>query len=439
MKGKEGSKSIDELPVTGFHWGLSTLAAMGIFLDGYDLNVIAFSVLLVSSYFKVSTTSVSYALLLASGLIGMAIGGVTLGGIADKIGRKTMFIINIILFIFFTLLSAVATNVPELIIFRVLMGIGLGADYPISSSLIAEFAPKRDRGKLLMYGIMFYWLGVLVSGAVNYFALPLGAALSWRVALGVGAAIAIPVIAARWFMPESARWLNTVGRNDEAELVMEKAMGPGDYNIPQQRAVGIKELFSKHWKQLAFVLITWFAFDVGAYGFGFYTPTLYYELGIKSLSTVVLFGTITAPFPILAYLALMRIIDRYGRKYLSLVGFAVMAVVLVILVPLVNITPYALLPLFILFSSFEQWPGGIFSFSYSTELFPTNVRGLAQGLGTSVSRIGGILGVLLFPIIKGYGLIYGTVFFLVFILLAIALTAIMAPETSRKSLEDTSS
>ncbi|MDG7035583.1 MAG: MFS transporter, partial [Nitrososphaerota archaeon] len=102
MKGKEGSKSIDELPVTGFHWGLSTLAAMGIFLDGYDLNVIAFSVLLVSSYFKVSTTSVSYALLLASGLIGMAIGGVTLGGIADKIGRKTMFIINIILFIFFT-------------------------------------------------------------------------------------------------------------------------------------------------------------------------------------------------------------------------------------------------------------------------------------------------------------------------------------------------
>jgi len=439
MEGNEGSRSIDELPVTGFHWGLSTLAAMGVFLDGYDLNVIAFSVLLVSSYFRISNTSVSYALLLSSGLIGMAIGGVTFGRVADRIGRKAMFVINIVLFIFFTLLSALATNVPELIIFRVLMGIGLGADYPISSSLIAEFAPKRDRGKLLMYGIMFYWLGVLVSGAVNYFVLPLGPSLSWRVALGVGAAIAVPVIAARWLMPESARWLNAVGRKDEAEGVMERAMGPGAYSLPQARAVGVRELFSKHWKELAFVLITWFAFDVGAYGFGFYTPTLYYELGIRSLSTVVLFGTLTAPFPILAYLALMRIIDRYGRKRLSIVGFAVMAAVLIVLVPLVSITPYALLPLFIVFSSFEQWPGGILSFSYSTELFPTNVRGLAQGLGTSVSRIGGVLGVLLFPIIKGYGLIYGSIFFLAFILLAMAITAVMAPETSGKSLEEASS
>lgn len=430
-------RSMDELPVKRFHWALSTLAAMGVFLDGYDLNVIAFSVLLISSYFKLPESSVSYALLLSSGLIGMAIGGVTFGKIADRIGRKAMFIIDILMFIIFTALSAVATNVAEIIIFRILMGIGIGADYPISSSLIAEFAPSKDRGKLLMYGIMFYWFGVLVSGAVNYFVLPLGFSLSWRVALGVGAAIAVPVIAARWLMPESARWLKSIGRPEQAESVIKKTVGEG-YEVPEQSSVSTGELFTKHWKALLFVLVTWFAFDVGSYGFGFYTPTLYYELGITNLKTVVLFGTLTAPFPIIAYLALMKLIDRTGRKVLSLIGFAVMAVVLVILVPLVRVSPYALLPIFILFASFEQWPGGILSFSYSTELFPTRVRGLAQGLATTVSRIGGIMGVLLFPVIKGYGLVYGTTFFLIFILIALVYTALAAPETKGHSLEEIS-
>ncbi len=428
---------MDEMPVRRFHWALSTLAAMGVFLDGYDLNVISFSVLLISSYFKLPGTSVSYALLLSSGLIGMALGGVTFGKIADRIGRKTMFVIDILMFIIFAALSAVSSNVAEIIIFRILMGIGIGADYPISSSLIAEFAPSKSRGKLLMYGIMFYWFGVLVSGAVNYFVLPLGPSISWRVALGVGAAIAVPVIAARWLMPESARWLKSVGKSDEAENIVKKAVGEG-YLVPEQSSTSVAELFTKHWKALAFVLITWFAFDVGSYGFGFYTPTLYYELGITNLSTVVLFGTVTAPFPIIAYLVLMKLIDSTGRRVLSLIGFAIMALVLVLLVPLVKVSPYALLPLFILFASFEQWPGGILSFSYSTELFPTRVRGLAQGLATTVSRIGGILGVMLFPIIKAYGLVYGTTFFLAFIVLAIVMTAIMAPETKGHSLEEAS-
>ncbi|MGC8557685.1 MAG: MFS transporter [Nitrososphaeria archaeon] len=431
-------RSMDEIPIKRFHWALSTLAAMGVFLDGYDLNVIAFSVLLISSYFKLPSTSISYALLLSSGLIGMAIGGVTFGRIADRIGRKAMFVIDILMFIIFTALSAIATNVAEIVIFRILMGIGIGADYPVSSSLIAEFAPKKERGKLLMYGIMFYWLGVLISGAVNYFALPLGSALSWRVALGVGAAIAVPVIASRWLMPESARWLKAVGKSEQAENVIRKSVGIEGYTVPEQGSAGTKELFSKHWKALTFVLMTWFAFDVGSYGFGFYTPTLYYELGITNLRTVVLFGTLTAPFPIVAYLALMELIDRVGRKALSLIGFAIMAVVLILLVPLVKVSAYALLPLFILFASFEQWPGGILSFSYSTELFPTRVRGLAQGLATTVSRIGGIMGVILFPIIKGYGLVYGTTFFLAFILLAIIITVIAAPETRGRSLEEIS-
>ncbi|MGC8569338.1 MAG: MFS transporter, partial [Nitrososphaeria archaeon] len=393
--------------VTRAHWLISTLAAMGVFLDGYDLNVIAFSILLISSVYGIRTSSVYYPLLLSSGLIGMAIGGVLFGFFADRIGRKSMFVIDIAMFVVFTALSALARSVAEIIIFRVLMGIGIGADYPVSSALIAEMSPTARRGMLLMYGIMFYWLGVLVSGVVNYLALPLGPDMAWRVALGFGAALAVPVIAARWLMPESFRWLKARGRDEEAERVASSVMGQG-YVVDPQRRVSAGQLLREYRWPLLFVLFTWFSFALGSYGFGFFTPTLYHELGIRSLRTIVLFGIITAPFPIISYLALMRISDGLGRRIPTVVGFAAMVLVLLLLVPLVRISPYMLLPLFIVYVSLEQWPGGLLSFAYSVELFPTSVRGFAQGLATSVSRIGAIVGIFAFDYLKGLGLIYGT-------------------------------
>jgi len=421
--------------VRPLHWLISTLSAMGVFLDGYDLNVIAFSILIISSVYKISVSSPLYPLLLSSGLIGMAIGGVIFGSVADRIGRKSMFIIDIIMFVIFTALSALAVNVLEIIIFRIFMGIGIGADYPVSSSLIAEMSPTSNRGMLLMYGIMFYWLGVLVSGAVNYLVLPFGAEISWRLALGVGAVLAVPVIIARWLMPESFRWLKASGKDKEAEKVAKKVMGEG-YSVQPQKDVKVSELFKKYKKPLAFVLTTWFAFALGSYGFGFFTPTLYHELGIKSLRMIALFGTLTAPFPIISYLGLMKMIDKVGRKIPAIAGFVVMIAVLAVLVPLVRLSPFFLLPLFIVFASLEQWPGGLLSFSYSVELFPTKVRGLAQGLATSVSRVGAITGIFAFDFIKSYGLIYGMAFFITILVIATAVTAVMAPETKGLKLEE---
>ncbi len=421
--------------IRGVHWLISTLAAMGVFLDGYDLNVIAFSILMIASVYRISGSSFLYPLLLSSGLIGMAIGGALFGSMADRIGRKSMFVIDIIMFVVFTALSALATNVFEIILFRILMGIGIGADYPVSSSLIAEMSPTKSRGMLLMYGIMFYWLGVLVSGAVNYFALSFGPDLAWRIALGFGAALAVPVIVARWLMPESFRWLKAAGRDKEAEETARRVMGEG-YYVQPQKEVKVSDLFRDYKWPLIFVLISWFAFDIGSYGFGFFTPTLYHELGIKSLKTIALFGTLTAPFPIISYLGLMKIADRLGRKLPAIIGFLAMIAVLAVLVPLVKVSPLYLLPLFIIYSSLEQWPGGLLSFSYSVELFPTKVRGLAQGLATSVSRIGAILGIFAFDYIKAYGLIYGVIFFIAFLALATAVTWLMAPETKGMKLEE---
>ncbi len=422
--------------LTRRQWFIGTMGATGVLLDGYDLSVISFSALLISGVYHVPTSGLEYALLLSSALIGMAIGGVAFGRMADLLGRKTMFVVDLLMFVVFGALSAVATNIVEVIVFRALMGIGIGADYPISSSLIAELSPRKSRGMLLMYGMMFYWLGAFVSGIVNYLALPLGPELSWRVALGVGAIIAAPIIAARWLMPESVRWLAAVGRVDDARQVAGEVWGTRE--VPEQRAAGMRDLLGRYRKPFIYVLLTWFAFDVGSYGLGFYTPTLYYELGIKSLSTIALFTAFTAPFPIISYIVLMLIVDRMGRRIPTAVGFGVMAAVLALLAPLVRVTPYLLFPLFITFAALEQWPGGILTFAYSVEPFPTRIRGIVQGLGTAVSRVGALMGILAFPYVKSYGLVYGTTFFLAFVLVGLIATILMAPETAGRSLEEIS-
>ena len=198
-----------------------------------------------------------------------------------------------------------------------------------------------------------------------------------------------------------------------------------------------KELFTRYHRNTFFVLATWFSFSLAAYGLGFYTSTLYQLLGVKSLGQIAIFGILTAPFPILAYFILMRfIVDKHGRKIPTAIGFGVMTIILALLPPLITMNAYLLVPLFIVFSSLEQWPGGILSFGYSVELFPTSLRGLGQGLATTVSRIGAIIGVLFFLLIASKaGLIFGSLFFLVFTLTGLLLTILFAPETKHLSLE----
>jgi PHS family inorganic phosphate transporter-like MFS transporter len=433
MSGSEGAPSLDSANVSRFHWALSTLAGMGALIDGYDLSVVSFSVLLVSSQFGIKSGTLSYSLVLSSALIGMAIGGVLFGRLADRLGRRTMFMLNLVFFVVFAILSSLSSNVYELIGFRILMGIGIGADYPISSTLISEYAPAKRRGQLLAYGIMYYWVGALLSGIVNYFALYLGLDLSWRVALAFGGVLAIPVIVARGVVPESVRWLASSNRLDEAKKISStlgfKPPGPAGRS-------SAKDLFTKYFRGTLFLLVAWFAFDLGAYGFGFYTPTLYHTYGIHSLSEIALFGAANAPFPILAYFVLMKFIDRYGRRILMVAGFAAMIVVLIALPGLLTVSPFTLLPAFIVYSSLEQWPGGILSYVYSTELYPTPIRALGQGLATSVSRIGAIAGVILFPLLSKSGLFVGTGFFAAIILVALLVTVFLAPETSEKTLEE---
>ncbi|WP_009989815.1 MFS transporter, partial [Saccharolobus solfataricus] len=184
------------------------VSSAGFFLDGYDLSVISFTVYFIANEFKL--ISIQTGLITSASLIGMIFGAMLFGWLSDKMGRSRIMGIDLIFFAVFGLASALSQNFLELFISRLLLGIGIGGDYPVSSTLMAEFSPSISRGRYLTGSVSMYWIGTLLSALVTLFLLPLGPYF-WRWVFLVGAIISIPIILIRIRLSESPRWLISKG------------------------------------------------------------------------------------------------------------------------------------------------------------------------------------------------------------------------------------
>ncbi|TRM82742.1 MFS transporter, partial [Sulfolobus sp. A20-N-G8] len=163
-------------------------------LDGYDLSVISFAIYFIEH--EMGLSSVETGLVTASSLIGMIFGAILFGWLSDKVGRSRIMGIDLIFFAVFGITSALSQNFIQLFISRLLLGVGIGGDYPVSSTLIAEFSPSISRGRYLTGSVSMYWVGTLVSALITLLTLPLGA-YYWRWVFLFGALISIPIILIR--------------------------------------------------------------------------------------------------------------------------------------------------------------------------------------------------------------------------------------------------
>lgn len=432
---------MDRMGIRPFHRKIEILASMGMFLDGYDLSVITMAILLMLT--QLHFGKLDYILVNVSAFIGMIIGAPLLGRLSDRIGRKKIFGIDLLLFVVFAITAGLATNFAMLFISRLMLGIGIGGDYPISSTMVSEFSPVSKRGTLLYGMVGMYWLGSFFSAVMNYtFAFT---PYFWRYTFIVGGVIAIPIIFLRMRIPESPRWLIGHGMTKSAESVVEDLTGrkpdveEGKAEAEQEESVKFSSLFSsKFLASTIFVLSVWFLFDVASYGIGFYYPTLIDKLGLAShvlntagLRAIAESSMIVAVGAILGYLVAMPLADRIGRRILTISGLFVMFLLL-LLGSVVKIS--TLLPVVAFFFSFvlfEQWVGAATLF-YPTELFPTNYRSTIQGIATSVSRVGAIMGIVVFPL---YPVFHSIFIFAILMALALIISVIFAPETKKTPLE----
>lgn len=441
--------SLDNSRTKGIHYRITTLSAAGVFLDGYDISIIAVALTIITglSGFSYVSTPLGKGLMAASTTIGMLVGAIVFGYITDLRGRKLMYLWDMVIFAVFTALVAFASyNFDSLFTFRVILGLAIGADYAISTTIISEFSPKRTRGKLLAVNVSAWWIGSAVAYFVGFLLLPLGNE-SWRWMFAIGIIPAVLVLIFRWSVPESARWLANAGKIKEAQDVEKQISGSSDVISVKRRKSSVKDLFSPRYiRATLFVAIFWFSYDVAFYGIGLFNPTILGIFGL-SKSNAILGSAIFSLFAVLGSFLCIAFIDRLGRKMITMIGFAGMSFSLLILSIIAFVLPksafsvgYAAVLVLTMFVIFEVTqtlgPGGT-DFVYPQEIFPTSIRATGQGFGTSFSRIGAILGLTVFPIlvsVSGLGL--GLLFFFAFSVIGLLATLFLGIETMGKSLEE---
>lgn len=424
---------------TAFQRRITLLSAGGTFLDGFDLTVIAVALPLILEQWN--CTPFETAAITASAIIGALIGAVSLGNLTDRYGRKAMYMIDLLTFVVFAALCAVAQDIWQLVIFRFLLGIGIGADYPISATLVAEFASNKTRGRLGTTLAAMWFVGALFAYVIGLVMLPLGD-LAWRAMLLMGSVFAVVVFVLRAKMPESPRWLVAHGQPEKAREVLEKiGADPADYPAilaSKPAPAKVSQLFAPGiLRTTVFVCGFWTCYSTAYYGISMYTPTILAPFTNGNSVLTVIGSGIVALLGLVGALIGMGLVDRWGRRPLIITSFAGLSAALAILAAFSSPTLGVLVALFSMAVLFANAGGGILNFVYPTELYPTNIRATGHGLATSVSRIGSILGVLVFPaLIAAWGRSAALLMFTGVAVLGLVICLLMAPETKGRQLED---
>jgi putative MFS transporter len=230
------SKRLDALRFNRMHGRLLWGSGLGWAMDAMDVGLISFILVALPESWNVTAADKSW--IASAGFAGMAIGASLGGLIADRLGRRQVFALTLLIYGVATGASALAWGVGALIALRFAVGLGLGAELPVASTLVSEFSPPRIRGRVIVWLEAFWAVGWTAAALIGYYvASPTGAfgASGWRWALALGALPAIYAVFVRRSLPESIRFLESKGRFDEAEAAVkafEAAASPQSRTTP---------------------------------------------------------------------------------------------------------------------------------------------------------------------------------------------------------------
>ncbi len=217
------SMTIDEAPLNGFHLRVAVYTTGGYFVDGYILGMIGIALALLGP--QLGLGAVWTGLIGASALAGILVGGLVFGWMTDKVGRQTMYVADLIIFVVASVLQFFIEGPLALFVLRFIMGIAIGADYAIGAALLSEFLPSKQRGSLLACLNAVWTVGFVAAYVTGYFMQGLGPE-AWRWMLASSAIPAALVLLMRLGTPESPRWLLSKGRVEEARRVVKVTYTP---------------------------------------------------------------------------------------------------------------------------------------------------------------------------------------------------------------------
>lgn len=436
------SSSIDEAPFTAFHWRLAIFANGGLFLDGYVLSNIGVALSLLISHFGLSAAQTG--LLGGATLTGLFFGGLVFGYVTDKLGRKLMFTVDLVAILVCSILLFFVDEYWQLLVVRFVLGIAIGADYPIASALMTELTPRKYRGRVIGSTALAWASGAVTAYLVGYLLAGTGPE-AWRWILASSAVPAALILLMRVGSPESPRWLVSKGRIDEAQAIVRDVFGPDatldELPPDEEHKTSLTILFRREYrKRTAFTTLQWLLQAVTLFAIITFAPTILAALGLSEGREAFL-GSVFIEVPLVLGGALyaLWLLDAWGRRPGAILGFVGATVSFLVLAIVPDPMPWLVLAAFSLYSLLL---GGANSLQllYPNELFPTSVRATASGFGTAVSRIGACVGTFLLPTaLQEFGVNVVMWACVVLSALGVWLCVAWAPETRGRRLVDASS
>jgi PHS family inorganic phosphate transporter-like MFS transporter len=440
---------LNEAPSSKFHRRTVVISGVGFFTDAYDLFVIGTAATLVATQWHLSTVQTSWVT--GAAVLGAFVGAFTFGRVADLIGRKVVYVTVAVIMVIGAVISALATGFTVLLIARLVLGLGIGGDYPVSAVFTSEYSNRQDRGRLVGLVFSMQALGLVVGPLIALLLLSsgIGNGLTWRALLGLGAVPAAAVVYLRSKMPESPRYLAQV-RGDALRAAQELGrFSGGIVTGPVKcttvgRRLQLREFLSdrRMLKLLVGTAAAWFVFDYAYYGNTLSLPAILKEVNpVASLETKLVWSLgMFVVFAIPGYLLAVARMDRIGHRRLQFIGFSVIALcfgVLAIVPALTqHIAPF--LALFGLSYFFVQFGPNMTTFVMPSEVFPVSMRTTGHGIAAGTGKLGAFVGVFLVPVLQAHIGLRG--------LLAIAAVAAvlgltattLLPEPSGRTLEELS-
>ena len=448
------TERLDELPFTSRHTKLVVGSGVGWALDAMDVGLISFVMAALAVQWGLSPTEMSW--LGSIGFVGMSIGASVGGLLADRIGRRQVFAATLLIYGLATGAAALSTGLAMLMVLRFVVGLGLGAELPVASTLVSEFAPRKVRGRVVVALEAFWAVGWILAALIGYFVVPSGVD-GWRWALVVGVVPAVYALVVRMGLPESVRFLESAGRHDEAEKVVrsfEESAGPeyrrpdpkrhpdGD-RVPGSGATAVVEavgtgaveeresLWSRRLRgRTAALWVVWFGINFSYYGAFIWLPSLLVDRGfglVRSFGFTLLITVAQLP----GYAVAAWLIEVWGRR-VTLSVFLAGSAISAGLFGFAD-SEWQVIAAGCALSFFNLGAWGAL-YAIGPELYPTSTRGSGTGSAAAFGRLASILAPLLVPVLMpgGQAVVFG-VFASAFVVAAIA--AFTLPERRGMALE----
>ncbi|MGI4857157.1 MAG: MFS transporter [Janthinobacterium lividum] len=394
---------LERLPFSRYHRLIFLIIACAFFFDSVDLGTMTF--VLGSIRTELHLSSAMTGLLGSSSFFGMVVGAALAGLLADRFGRRPVFQFSMVLWGIASYLCSTAHSIEALLFYRVLLGLGMGMEFPIAQTLLSEFVPAASRGRVIALMDGFWPLGFIASGIISYFMLP---RFGWHTQFALLAIPAVFVLIVRRVVPESPRWLEHQGRIDEADRIVTaieaqvmRAGGLTHLPAPSMRrmpasakgAGAFREIWSAAYRSRTIMIWTlWFFALLGFYGLTTWLGALMQQAGF-AVTKSVLYTVLISLGGIPGFLCAAWLIERWGRKptcIASLVGSGVMAYVYgQTALHAADPTLLICAGLAMQFCLFAMWAA---LYTYTPELYGTGARATGSGFASAIGRVGSLIG-----------------------------------------------